>query len=261
VLLLHAAIDDRALCMRAANSFASAVGVSGGMLSKLLRLICTLLLMARVVSSSAIPTTSSTGNSENGAEQALLPDLLKNISSKYYIVILNDPPVATYQGGISGYAATAPGSTVDVISSDRQKLSSSSSAASQEAQRRYSLYLQQQSDAVAVKALGTTNSIRSYYSTVLAGFSVGPLSRQDAFALQRHKDVKGVYQNELGQLSTVSTPSFLGLDTPGGLWSQVGGASAAGENIIIGMVDAGWYIYNNNNYIYMRAVPMNQWIY
>jgi hypothetical protein len=255
--------------MRAANSFASAVGVWGGMLSKLLLLICTLLL-ERVVSSSAIATTSSTtGNSENGAagdaEQALpderLLDLYKNISSKYYIVILNDPPVATYQGGISGYAATAPGRTVDVISSDRQKLSSSSSAASQEAQRRYSLYLQQQSDAVAVKALGTTNSIRSYYSTVLAGFSVGPLSRQDAFALQRHKDVKGVYQNELGQLSTVSTPSFLGLDTPGGLWSQVGGASAAGENIIIGMVDAGWYIYNNNNYIYMRAVPMNQWIY
>ena len=40
-------------------------------------------------------------------------------------------------------------------------------------------------------------------------------------------------------MSTVSSTSFLGLDAPGGLWEQVGGVNAAGEDVIIGMVDGG----------------------
>ena len=40
-------------------------------------------------------------------------------------------------------------------------------------------------------------------------------------------------------LNTVTTPAFLGLDAPGGLWDQVGGVGRAGEDVIIGMVDGG----------------------
>ncbi|UUZ56390.1 hypothetical protein LP419_14980 [Massilia sp. H-1] len=41
------------------------------------------------------------------------------------------------------------------------------------------------------------------------------------------------------QLDTNYTPTFLGLDAPGGLWSQLGGQASAGEDIVIGIVDSG----------------------
>ena len=40
------------------------------------------------------------------------------------------------------------------------------------------------------------------------------------------------------ELDTSSTPTFLGLDAPGGFWDQLGGTGSAGENIIIGVVDS-----------------------
>jgi len=40
-------------------------------------------------------------------------------------------------------------------------------------------------------------------------------------------------------MDTSSTPAFLGLDAPGGLWEQLGGVTNAGEGIIIGLVDSG----------------------
>ncbi len=40
-------------------------------------------------------------------------------------------------------------------------------------------------------------------------------------------------------MDTSSTPTFLGLDAPGGLWDQLGGTGKAGEGIIIGLVDSG----------------------
>ena len=51
--------------------------------------------------------------------------------------------------------------------------------------------------------------------------------------------------DELVNQDTSSTPHFLGLDAPGGLWEQLGGPmgtrthSGAGENIVIGVVDSG----------------------
>jgi len=41
------------------------------------------------------------------------------------------------------------------------------------------------------------------------------------------------------QLDTNYTPSFIGLDQPGGLWQQLGGQGAAGENMVIGIIDSG----------------------
>jgi len=48
-----------------------------------------------------------------------------------------------------------------------------------------------------------------------------------------------VSKDEMRALDTSSTPAFLGLSDPGGLWDQLGGVGKAGENIIIGMVDSG----------------------
>src|SRR4030095_16554281 len=52
-------------------------------------------------------------------------------------------------------------------------------------------------------------------------------------------NVVNVSKDEMRVLDTSSTPAFLGLFDPGGLWEQLGGVGKAGENIIIGMVDSG----------------------
>ncbi len=46
-------------------------------------------------------------------------------------------------------------------------------------------------------------------------------------------------KDELRTANTSSTPTFLGLDEPGGLWDQLAGPEHAGEDIIIGVVDSG----------------------
>src|SRR3970282_1863021 len=51
--------------------------------------------------------------------------------------------------------------------------------------------------------------------------------------------VLSVSPDELQTMDTSSTPSFLGLDAPGGLWDQLGGVGSAGEGIIIGIVASG----------------------
>ena len=43
-----------------------------------------------------------------------------------------------------------------------------------------------------------------------------------------------VSKDEMRQMNTSSTPSFLGLSTPGGVWT-----TAKGENVVIGIVDSG----------------------
>ena len=48
-----------------------------------------------------------------------------------------------------------------------------------------------------------------------------------------------VEKDTIVEMDTSSTPTFLGLDAPGGLWDQLGGAGSAGENIIIGVIDSG----------------------
>ena len=50
--------------------------------------------------------------------------------------------------------------------------------------------------------------------------------------------VLSVQKDEARSVDTSSTPAFLGLAAPGGVWDQVGGV-AGGENVIIGIVDGG----------------------
>src|SRR6185295_532894 len=51
--------------------------------------------------------------------------------------------------------------------------------------------------------------------------------------------VIAVDKDVMVEMDTSTTPTFLGLDAPGGLWDQLGGKQSAGEDIIIGIVDSG----------------------
>jgi subtilisin family serine protease len=140
-----------------------------------------------------------------------------------YIVQLADKPVATYDGNVSGLPATKPpaGQRLNVDASSVQN---------------YINYLEtKQADVLAtVNKAQVTNE----YKVVFNGFSA-MLTDAEVRALKKNRGVANISADSILQLDTSYTPTFLGLDKPGGLWDQLGGQDKAGEGIIIGIVDGG----------------------
>jgi len=142
--------------------------------------------------------------------------------------MLADPAVV-YAGGISGLPATKPakGDKIDPTSPSVVK---------------YAGYLASKHDYALGKAGGGEKLYDYTYS--YDGFAA-KLTEGQAAKLEGQSDILAVTQDELQTMDTSSTPSFLGLDAPGGLWDQLGGPTGgkkgigAGENIIIGDVDSG----------------------
>lgn len=140
-----------------------------------------------------------------------------------YIVQLADKPIASYAGGIDGLPATqpAPGQRLDLEAGDVQL---------------YNGYLENKQQ--VVREAVASAPVMYKYSVVLNGFSA-LLTDDEVRTLMARSDVVAVTPDTPRQLTTTYTPAFLGLDKPGGLWSKLGGKGAAGENIIIGIVDSG----------------------
>ena len=146
-----------------------------------------------------------------------------------YIVQMAAAPVASYTGDIAGYRTTKPsqGHKVDPLAADTV---------------RYVSYLKGKHDEALRKVRGGAKVYD--YAMSFNGFAA-KLTTKQADALARQKDVLAVTPDELVNQDTSSTPHFLGLDAPGGLWEQLGGPTGgkhdpgAGEDIIIGVVDSG----------------------
>ncbi|MDQ1816601.1 S8 family peptidase [Massilia sp. CCM 9210] len=140
-----------------------------------------------------------------------------------YIVQLVDKPVATYTGQVAGFAATKPaeGQRLDVDATDVQN---------------YITYLETKKSKVlsGVNAAQVTHK----FNVVFNGFSA-LLTDAEVRALKKDAGVANITADSIMQMDTNYTPTFLGLDKTGGLWEQVGGKVAAGENIVIGIVDSG----------------------
>lgn len=141
-----------------------------------------------------------------------------------YIVQLAAAPAATYAGGISGYAATQPtgGRRLNVQAGNVQA---------------YVQYLDAQQSSVIATQVPAARVVHRY-RLVLNGFSA-LLTDAEVRKLRAAPGVASVAADERMQRDTVSTPRFLGLTAPGGLWSQLGGVGAAGEDIIVGIIDGG----------------------
>lgn len=140
-----------------------------------------------------------------------------------YIVQMVDEPVVAYEGGIKGLRATAPkqGWKIDPLSPDVVN---------------YVSYLVGKHDQ-ALSNVGGGQKLYDYtYS--FNGFAA-QLSLSQANKLASVNGVIVVNADELQTMDTSSTPTFLGLNDPGGLWDQLGGVDNAGEGIIIGLIDSG----------------------
>jgi subtilisin family serine protease len=143
--------------------------------------------------------------------------------TRTYIVRMSDEPVVAYEGGIKGIKATAPkqGQKIDPLASDVVT---------------YVSYLNGKHTG-ALKKVGGGQKLYDYdYS--FNGFAAN-LTPAQAAKLASVEGVMKVEENVFYDIDTSSTPAFLGLNAPGGLWDQVGGVGKAGEGIIIGVIDSG----------------------
>ncbi len=156
----------------------------------------------------------------------------KSANNKAYIVRMAEPPVVAFDGGgASGLKATRPGKGAK-INPNSQDVA------------RYADFLTQKHDAT-LAAVGGGRKLYSYKYT-FNGFAA-QLSDTQVLKLKAMPGVLAVEEDEARPVDTSSTPAFLGLDAPGGLWEQLGGAviargpnsGGAGEGIIIGIVDGG----------------------
>lgn len=140
-----------------------------------------------------------------------------------YIVQLADLPVVVYDGSVKGYKATAPnaGKKIDPNATDVV---------------RYAGYLTGKHDA-ALKSVGGATKLYSYvyaYNGFAAKLTAGQANK-----LAAADGVVAIAPDQLREVDTSSTPTFLGLDATDGLWDMLGGVDRAGEGIIIGVVDSG----------------------
>jgi subtilisin family serine protease len=140
-----------------------------------------------------------------------------------YIIQMMEDPVVAYEGGIPGLAATAPGRG--------EKINPNSAAVAN--------YVKHLTDKHS-EALGRAGGGQKLYDYTYSfnGFAA-QLSLGQAKQMAAVDGVVAVTPDELQQMDTSSTPSFLELDADGGLWEQLGGVGNAGEGIIIGIVDSG----------------------
>ena len=141
-----------------------------------------------------------------------------------YLVQLAGEPAASYTGNVAGYAATQPATGARFNARSPAALA-------------YSNYLDAQQ--VSVAALVGNAPIVARYKTVFNGFAAR-LTPAEVRALMSNPKVVAVHPDEMRKLETISSSAFLGLSTPGGMWSRtVGGRSLKGEDVIIGIVDSG----------------------
>jgi subtilisin family serine protease len=76
------------------------------------------------------------------------------------------------------------------------------------------------------------------YGVTLNGFAAR-LTPVEATRLATAPGVRRIWKNTIVATKTVSTPDFLGLTGPQGVWAGLGGDTHAGEGVIIGVVDSG----------------------
>ena len=166
-------------------------------------------------------TTVTTAFGATGSEEVSPPTPIDSPTGTY-IVLLEEDPVATYDGGEPGLRATTP--------ADGEKLDTQSAEV-----KEYAGYLQERQQDVAAE---TGVSPEATYQITLNGFSA-KMSPQEAAKVAGAKGVVGVYPDEIRHPVAVPSTEFLGLEGAGGVWESLGGTDAAGEGVVVGVVDTG----------------------
>ncbi len=147
-------------------------------------------------------------------------------STSTYVVQLVQAPAVSYDGGIAGHPATKP--------AKGNKLDRQSGKV-----RGYTAYLDRQ-HSEALAEVGDADKLYDY-NIAFNGFAA-KLTGAQAKAIAKVPGVLSVEADVIYEADTATTPHYLGLDSPHGIWQRLGGVtgkSGAGENIVIGDIDSG----------------------
>jgi subtilisin family serine protease len=180
--------------------------------------LLTLLSTAAITAVAAMSVPFSAAVAAPGADTKSAAT--KKYSNDAYIVRLTEQPVVAYDGSIKGYKATRPRKGQKIDPNSPQVVN-------------YKSYLESRHDAV-LASVGGGNKLYSY-GYVFNGFAA-ELTAAQAQKLSQTQGVLAVEKDTVHELETSSTPDFLGLSGPNGVWAQL---DVTGENVIIGIVDGG----------------------
>ena len=149
-------------------------------------------------------------------------------SRSLYIVQMAGAPIAAYSGDVKGFKATKP--------AKGDKVNTRSTAA-----KAYRGHLKaERQNAIQDASLGSRATVYAY-DVAFNGFAM-KLTAAEATRLEHQKGVVRVWKNEIYTTDTISTPSFLGLDGKKGVWQkQFKGSTHAGEGVIVGVLDTGFW--------------------
>jgi len=177
-----------------------------------------------VAGAAALGVLFAAGQSGFAASAAAQPGV-DDSAARTYIVQMLDQPAAVYEGGISGFAATKPAKGQKIDPNDANV-------------RKYVGYLNGKHDQ-ALGKVGGGNKLYDY-DFVFNGFAA-VLTKSQAQKLATMKDVVAVTPDRKDLVDTFTTPRFLGLTGPDGFYAKTG---ALGENVIIGVLDTGFWPEN-----------------
>jgi subtilisin family serine protease len=151
--------------------------------------------------------------------------------SGLYLVQLTGDPLATYTGTVAGIPATKP--------ADGAKLDTRSWN-----YKAYRGHLQaKRAETLRAAGIDEAKKVRDYGVT-FNGFAAS-LTATEAAKLRGTAGVANVFKNRILKSQTVRTPTFLGLAGGNGVWNrQFGGETHAGEGMIIGVIDSGFWPEN-----------------
>ena len=155
------------------------------------------------------------------------PELL-NLSSAdpvNVVVKLDYDAIATYSGGVAGYAATSPEATGRKIDSKSREV------------RRYATYARGIEDGFVADLARSVPSaiVGRHLSTVYGGVAVRLPGNQVETVLRLH-NVVAVQSDALNQPLTDSSPAFIGA---GRIYDDLGSDETAGSGVIVGVLDTG----------------------
>jgi uncharacterized repeat protein (TIGR01451 family) len=160
------------------------------------------------------------------AQQPSVISEINGDSDGMYIVLLADPPVATYEGGISGYEATS------AKSKGKKRLDTNSKAA-----RKYEKFLRDQQKELlgnAGKAFGRGLDTQFDYQHAINGFAL-ELTVEEAKAMRSMNGVVSVQRERMEQLLTDAGPAFIGAPE---VWKNPPN-STMGEGVTVAILDTG----------------------
>ena len=198
------------------------------MKARLSRYSCVAIMTLAVVACGTTAENDTVSTPEvASAQQGLSVDLanVPNKAAGVYIIRLDDVPTAAYEGTIAGLPATKP--------PQGQKYNPTSQAAA-----KYIARLSKKQDAV-LKAVNVSPTAKLYSYVHTFNGVAAVLTPAQADQISKLNGVISVQVDTHHQPTTDTSPSFMGINAPGGVWDMLGGPETSGEDIIVGVIDTG----------------------